>query len=87
MTKVYISDKNWDDIKGLIPKTRGKPSINHRDFIEAICWVASNGGKWEDLPEKFGNCQTAKNRYRRWVSCGYIDEIIKIHSKAKKTHA
>lgn len=82
-TFTYVSNENWDKIKPLIPKTRGKPAIKHRDFIEAICWVAANDGKWECLPEKFGNWQTAKNRYRRWISCGYIDEIIKIYLKSK----
>ena len=84
MTSQFITDENWAKIKDKIPKTRGKSAINHRDFIEAICWVATNNGKWEQMPECFGNWQTVKNRYRRWISCGYIDEIVKLYVKYQK---
>lgn len=84
MTSQFITDENWAKIKDKIPKTRGKSAINHRDFIEAVCWVATNDGKWEQLPECFGNWQTVKNRYRRWISCGYIDEIVKLYAKYQK---
>ena len=87
MTSQFITDENWAKIKDKIPKTRGKSAINHRDFIEAVCWVATNDGKWEQLPECFGNWQTVKNRYRRWISCGYIDEIVKLYSKYQKQQA
>ena len=80
-TAFKLSDKDWDSLKSHIPKTRGKSATSHRDFVEAICWVALNQGNWEKLPKKYGNWQTAKNRYRRWISCNYVDEIIDIYLK------
>jgi transposase len=34
------------------------------------------GGRWCDLPERFGPYQTAKRRYYRWVAQGVIDRIF-----------
>ena len=84
MSQDYISDANWERLEPLIPKTRGQSAIQPREFIEAICWVANNNGQWERLPARFGNWQTTKNRYRRWLSCNYIEDIIKIYTKAQK---
>lgn len=80
----YMKEERWVSIKDNLPKTRGKSAINHRDFLEAVCWVAKNCGSWEKLPENFGNWQTVKNRYRRWVSCGYIDDIVDKYIRYEK---
>lgn len=78
-----MTDANWEKVTPYIPKTRGKSAINHRDFVEAVCWVAVHDGSWEKLPKKYGNWQTVKNRYRRWISCGYIESIVEKYLQQK----
>jgi transposase len=41
-----------------------------------LLWVARSGGRWRDLPERFGPYQTVKRRYYRWVEQGVFDRIF-----------
>lgn len=34
--------------------------------------MARSGERWRDLPERYGNCQTAKRRYYRWIEMGVL---------------
>lgn len=54
---------------------RGPRSYGRR-FIDALLWVGRSGGRWRDLPEKFGSYQTVKRRYYRWVEQGVFDRIF-----------
>ena len=45
-------------------------------FFDAILWLARSGGRWRDLPERFGPYQTAKRRYYRWIEQGVFDRIF-----------
>jgi len=32
--------------------------------------------RWRDLPEQFGNYETVKRRYYRWIEIGVLDRIL-----------
>jgi transposase len=38
--------------------------------INAICWVKRTGSPWRDLPERYGPCKTAHQRFTRWAADG-----------------
>jgi transposase len=38
-----------------------------------LLWLARSGARWRDLPECFGDYQTIKRRYYRWVANGVLD--------------
>jgi transposase len=38
--------------------------------------MARSGGRWKDLPERFGKSDTVKRRYYDWVERGVIDQIF-----------
>jgi transposase len=44
--------------------------------LDALLWVARSGGRWRDLPDRFGPYQTVKRRYYRWVELGVFDHIF-----------
>ena len=68
-----ISDVNWERIKDLLPgrpEDSGWVGKDNRLFIDAILYVAKTGIPWRDLPERFGNWDTAYKRFNRWSKKG-----------------
>jgi transposase len=68
-----ISDEDWDRIKDLLPgqpSQHGKVAKDNRLFIDAVLWIAKTGAPWRDLPERFGNWNSAWRRFDRWSKKG-----------------
>ena len=42
---------------------------NHR-FLNAVVWIARNGGPWRDLPAGLGHWNTVWRRFDRWARGG-----------------
>jgi transposase len=84
MTCDALRDDQWDRIKDFVPGGRkGKrgPRTNNRLFLDALLWMARSGGRWRDLPERFGDHQSVKRRYYRWIEMGVLDEMLAILSR------
>jgi transposase len=45
-------------------------------FLNALIFMARSGGRWNDLPERFGKVSTVKSRYYRWVKAGVIAAML-----------
>ena len=45
-------------------------------MIDGILWILSDGGRWRNLPAKFGPWKTVYERFRRWSQGGLWDEIL-----------
>lgn len=74
-----LRDDQWERIKAFVPGgTKGKrgPRTNNRLFLDALLWMARSGGRWRDLPERFGTYQSVKRRYYRWIEMGVLDEML-----------
>lgn len=74
-----LRDDQWERLREFVPGGRkGKrgPRSDGRRFIDGLLWVGRSGGRWRDLPEKFGPYQTVKRRYYRWVEQGVFDRIF-----------
>jgi transposase len=68
-----ISDADWTRIEHLLPGRPGDPGWTSRDnrlFVDAVLYVAKTGIPWRDLPERFGNWDTAYKRFSRWARKG-----------------
>ena len=71
-----LTDEQWLRIEPFVRGGRkGKrgPRSDNRRFINALIWMARSGGRWRDLPERYGNYHTVKKRYYRWVEAGVLD--------------
>ena len=72
-TKRYptdLTDEEWERIKPLLPKPprRGrKVSVDLREMLNAIRYMARSGGGWRMLPTNFGPWQTVYWWFRRFV--------------------
>jgi transposase len=40
--------------------------------------MARSGGRWRDLPERFGGYQSVKRRYYRWIEMGVLDGMLAV---------
>jgi transposase len=45
---------------------------------DALLWMARSGGRWRDLPERFGDYQAVKRRYYRWIERGALDILLQV---------
>ena len=81
-----LTDEQWSRLKPYLPYgSTGKPgrNANNRLFIDALLWMARSGGRWRDLPERFGRFDSVKRRYYLWVEAGVLEDVF----KALRTHA
>src|SRR5579863_4925563 len=44
--------------------------------LECAVVMARSGGRWRDLPRRFGKHETVKRRYYRWIEMGVLDAIL-----------
>ena len=68
-----ISDADWDRIKDFLPGQPGQHggvAADNRRFLDAVLWVARTGAAWRDLPDRFGNWNSAWRRFDRWARAG-----------------
>ena len=81
-----LSDEQWFRLKAHLPwgKTgsRGR-NANNRLFIDALLWMARSGGRWRDLPARYGKWESVKRRYYLWVEAGAIERLF----EALRDHA
>ena len=62
LSRHAISDADWVRIEHLLPVRAGEPgqvSAGNRLFFNAVVWIARTGAPWRDLPERFGNWNSA----------------------------
>jgi transposase len=74
-----LRDDQWARLEDFVPGGRkGKrgPRTNNRLFLDALLWMARSGGRWRDLPKGFGDHQTVKRRYYRWIEMGVLDRVL-----------
>src|ERR1700739_924323 len=72
-TKRYptdLTDAEWERIRALLPRPakRGRtPSVELRELLNAIPYMARPGGGWRMLPKDFPPWQTVYCWFRRFV--------------------
>jgi len=83
-----LSDAQWEKIRRLLPSNggRGGQWLDHRLMIDAILWVLSDGGRWRNVPDRFGPWQTVYDRFRKWTREGLWDKIL-LHLQARKINS
>jgi transposase len=74
-----LRDDPWERLKEFVPGgRRGKrgPRANNRRFLNALLRMARLGGRWRDLPKRFGKHESVNRRYYRWIEMGVLDGIL-----------
>ena len=58
------------------PGDRGRTATDNRRFLDAVVFMARNGGPWRDLPERFGPWNSAWRRFDRWSRRGVWQRLF-----------
>lgn len=63
-----LTDSQWHLIKEWLPppKRRGRPPLDLREVINAICYVLKGGIQWRMLPSDCPKWQSVYGYFRRW---------------------
>ncbi|RTR11454.1 transposase, partial [Azospirillum griseum] len=65
--RLILKDHQWDRMEPHLPGKRGDPGrtgADNRLFLEAVLWLARTGSPWRDLPDFFGNWNSAFSKRR-----------------------
>ena len=75
-----LTDAQWNRIKFVFEGTKrvGRPSLNPRIVFNAIMWILKSGGRWRDLPARYGNWNSIYHKFRLWCSLGLFDRLLKV---------
>ena len=79
MDRMVLRDDQWERVAPLLPGKVGDPgrtAADNRLFLEAVLWIVRVGAPWRDLPECFGNWNSAFQRFRRWAKSGVFDRVF-----------
>ena len=71
-----ITEEQYQQIEGSLPRQRGNVSLDNRRVLNAILFVAEQGCKWRGLPGRFGNWHTIYTRMNRWSKSGVLDRVF-----------
>ena len=83
MDRLVLSDADWDRMSGLIvgrPDQKGSTGRDNRLFVEGMLWIVRTGSPWRDLPEAFGDWNSAFRRFSRWSQKGVWRRIFEAMS-------
>ena len=74
-----LSDEQFEQLQDLLPPNgkRGGQWKDHRLMVDGILWALSDGGRWRNLPERFGPWQSVYDRFRNWTRRGLWDKILR----------
>jgi len=74
-----LSDQQWARIKAYLPLTHrgaGRPvTINMREAVNAMFYVAKTGCQWANLPGEFPYYQSVYYHYRKWCRAGVWERL------------
>ena len=71
-----ITDAPYRQIEPCLPTQRGHVTLDNLHVLNAILYVAEQGGKWRGLPKRFGNWHTIYTRMNRWSKRGVLDRVF-----------
>jgi putative transposase len=83
MDRLVLSDADWDRMSGLIigrPDQKGSTGRDNRLFVEGVLWIVRTGSPRRDLPEAFGDWNSAFRRFSRWSQKGVWRRIFEAMS-------
>jgi transposase len=71
-----ITDAQYRQIEPCLPTQRGNVTLDNLHVLNAILYVAEQGGKGRGLSTRFGNWHTMDTRMTRWSKSGVLDRVF-----------
>jgi transposase len=72
-----LTDAQWDQVRGHLPKPPhrpkgGRPPADARRCFEGMLWILWTGAPWRELPPRYGSPTTCWRRLRQWEESGVL---------------
>ena len=71
-----LTESQYQLIQPLLPRQRGNVSVGNRQVLNAILYVAEQGGTWREIPKHVGNRHTIYIRINRWAKRGGLARVF-----------
>ena len=74
-------DDQWERLRDLVSGGRAGqrgPRCGNRLFVDTLLWMARSGGRWRDLPERYGSYASVKRRYYRWIEMDVLGGMLAV---------
>ena len=73
-----LTDAQWNRIKFVFEKQVrvGRPPLNPRTVFNGILWILKSGGRWRDLPARYGNWNSIYYKFRQWCAQGLFKRLM-----------
>ncbi|SHF63586.1 Transposase [Streptoalloteichus hindustanus] len=82
MTRARLTDEEWEFVEPFLPIGRFGPYPERlREQFEGVIWRFRTGGRWREMPERFGPWQTVYNRFRRWRDGGVFQALLETRAR------
>ena len=78
-----ITQEQFQKIERFLPIQRGNVKNENLTFLNALLYIAKNGGTWRDLPEKYGNWNSVYKKFNRWAKNGTLERVFLILQREK----
>ena len=83
-----LTDEQWEEVRPFVEaKTGRRASVNRREIVNAILYIARTGCQWRNLPHDFPNWSTVYSCFHRWSWNGVLDKLYtSLHQEVRLTH-
>src|SRR5580692_4544907 len=77
-----LTEEQWNIVESILPADpvrddgRGRPWSDRRKALNGVLWILRTGAPWQDLPPRYGPCQTAHRRFQNWVRSGVMEKPL-----------
>jgi transposase len=78
-----ITETQYQQIEDCLPRQRGNVRLSNLQILNAILYVAEQGGKWRGLPSQFGRWHTVHTRMSRWAKAGVLERVFERLQRAQ----
>ena len=91
MRKPYdtdLTDEQWKEIAPHVESPKGRrASVDRREIVNAILYVARTGCQWRNLPNDLPNWSTVYSCFHRWTWNGVLDNLYtSLHKEVRVMH-
>lgn len=85
-----LLDRQWEIIWPMLNNRRFISEKAARSRVNSILWILSTGNAWNDLPQKYGNHESAYTLFKKWQKMGFgmlfLKRLAKFQSKTEERH-
>lgn len=71
-----ITKKQYSSIAKFFPVQRGNVKYSNVQVLNGMLYALENGGKWRQLPKKYGNWNSIYKRVNRWAKEGVLQRVF-----------